>query len=101
MKRKLIQFLLLLSFLFSILHATIISIEESCENQYIGTYILDVQEHNDCQDLCKLHHLFHFMGIISDTDILIYVYENQKRFKHTLLPYTQPFKKSNLKPPIC
>ena len=100
MKKKFIAFLLLFALFFNIAHATIISIEDDCHNETAHEYILEQSEPSDCGDLCELHHLFHFMGILDDTFYTAQPLQTQEHFGQRAVLYTPPFQKTSFKPPI-
>jgi len=101
LKKKFVHFLLLFLLFFNISHASIIAIEDDCHHENAHEYISEQTHTTDCGDLCELHHLFHFMAIISDVEICLDAkpYKTLLTEKPTL--YTPPFQKTSIKPPIA
>jgi len=99
-KKKLINFLLLLSLLFNIAHATVIAIEDSCDHETVSEYLMEQSSASECGDLCDMHHLFHFVAILTtqNIDFDTSAKSKQPTQKNTL--YTPPFEETSIKPPI-
>ncbi|MBA1421432.1 MAG: hypothetical protein FAF03_11515 [Epsilonproteobacteria bacterium] len=101
MKKNFVHFLLLFSLFFNIAHATIIATEDTCHHESAHEYVSEQTHATDCGDLCELHHLFHFMAIITDVEIHL----DAKPFKSLLTEkptlYTPPFQETSIKPPIA
>ncbi len=100
-KKHVIQFLLLFSLFFNIAHASIIATEDTCHHETAYEYVAEQEHATDCGDLCELHHLFHFMAIISNVEIHF-----DTKYAKTLLTekptlYTPPFHETSIKPPIA
>ena len=101
MKKRFIYILLLCSLFFNIAHATVIALEEECHHDSVSEYLLNTYVDDDCGDLCELHHMFHFMAILSTPDI---TFDNLEPREVQILQstyYTPPFKQTNIKPPIA
>ena len=99
---KVVQLFVLLSMFFNISHASLIAFTDDCEHGH-ETLSLELEhtEHDECDDLCDIHHLFHFSAIlISQTPALN---SNIKK----LIPKTKDIaflpliKKTTIKPPIA
>ena len=101
MKKKLTHILLLCSLFFNIAHATIIATEDTCQHESVHEYVLEQAEATDCGDLCELHHLFHFMAIITDTSIDFNTPIIKELLTSKLTQYTPPFQETSIKPPIA
>ncbi|HFD13710.1 MAG TPA: hypothetical protein ENJ34_00240 [Epsilonproteobacteria bacterium] len=101
MKKQMIHFLLLFSLFFNIAHASIIATEDSCQHESAHEYITEQAHATDCGDLCDIHHLFHFMAIIIDTDIHFTIPPTRENVKIKLTLYTPPFQETSIKPPIA
>ena len=101
MKRRLIQFLLLSSLFFNIVHASVLALEEDCHHDSVSEYILDSHVDDTCGDLCDMHYMFHFIAIISPLPIAFDTDEYKVHITHKALPYTPPFKQTDIKPPIA
>jgi hypothetical protein len=95
-----IKILLLLSLLFNITHASLIAMEDTCEHETITEYIMEQTIESECGDLCDMHHLFHFVAIISEQ--MVHIDTAKKHtlplLKNTL--YTPLFSEASIKPPI-
>ncbi len=95
-----LKILLLVSLLFNIVHASVIVVEDSCEHDSIAEYIIEQTADLECGDLCDMHHLFHFVAIITEETINI---NTQKKDEQPLLKatlYTPLFNETFTKPPI-
>lgn len=101
MKSRILKFLLLLSLAFNILHASVIALEDKCAHETATEYVLEQNQGTNCGDLCDMHHLFHFMAIIANTEIIFDIVPTRKFVKEKLTLYTPPFKKTSIKPPIA
>ncbi|HFQ60709.1 MAG TPA: hypothetical protein ENK39_00220 [Epsilonproteobacteria bacterium] len=101
MKKHVIQFLLLFSLFFNIAHASIIATEDTCHHETAHEYVSEQAHATDCGDLCELHHLFHFMAIISNVAIHFDVKHTKTLLTEKPTLYTPPFKKTSMKPPIA
>ena len=95
-----INILLLLSLLFNIAHASFIAMEDECDHETATEYIMEQITTADCGDLCDVHHLFHFVAIISEPKILLDTPKRdaQPLQKNTL--YSPLFNETSIKPPI-
>ena len=100
MRRKLIQFLLLLSLSFNIAHASFIASHDHCHHEIASEYVLEQSGSQNCLDLCDLHHLFHMTAIITSTMTFV----NTARYREVpsteLVTYHPTFKETENKPPI-
>ncbi len=101
LKKQMIHFLLLFSLFFNIVHASIIAEEDTCAHETAHEYVLEQTQSADCGDLCDIHHLFHFMAIIIDTDIHFTIPLTRENVKTKLTRYTPPFQETSIKPPIA
>ena len=95
-----IQFLLLLSLSFNIVHASVIAIEDDCTHEVAVEFTLEQHHDTECEDLCDMHHLFHFMAIINSSDIVFYTPHYKSVLLHKATHYTAPYKRTTVKPPI-
>jgi hypothetical protein len=97
---KIIKFLLLLSLLFNIAHASVIAMEDDCHHNTVTEYLMEQNIDDECGDICDMDHLFHFIAILStsDTDFETSAHSAQPIQKTTL--YYPPFKENTTKPPI-
>jgi len=99
--KRFVHLLLLLSMIFSIAHASILSIEDHCLHESVSEYIVEQDSSVDCGDLCDLHHLFHFAAIIEPfLEVLGFVSDKGELFEETF-SYTPPFYGTSYKPPIA
>ena len=96
-----IHFLLLFSLFFNIAHASIIAEEDTCAHETAHEYVLEQIQSTDCGDLCDIHHLFHFMAIISDVDIHFDTKPTKTLLTEKPTRYTPPFQQTSIKPPIA
>ena len=101
MKSKLTHFLLLCSLVFNIAHASIIATEDSCHHETAYEYVTEQEHATDCGDLCELHHLFHFMAIISHVQIHFDAKHAKTLLTEKPTLYTPPFQQTSIKPPIA
>ena len=100
-KKHIIHFLLLFSLFFNIAHATIIATEDTCQHETAYEYVSEQVHTTECGDLCELHHLFHFMAIITDTSIDFNTPIIKELLTSKLTQYTPPFQETSIKPPIA
>jgi len=98
---KIIKFLLLLSLFFNISHASLIAIEDDCHHETAAEYVMEQMQPSDCGDLCDMHHLFHFMAIVSTSEISFCALTKQAQVTEKTTLYTPPFQKTRIKPPIA
>ena len=96
-----IHFLLLFSLFFNIAHATIIASKDTCQHESVHEYITEQSQATDCGDLCELHHLFHFMAIISNVQIHFDAKHAKTLLTEKPTLYTPPFQQTSIKPPIA
>ena len=96
-----IKILLLLSLAFNIVHASIIATEDTCQHESAHEYVVEQTQSTDCGDLCELHHLFHFMAIITNINIHFSTPMMRDVVKTKLTQYTPPFQETTIKPPIA
>jgi len=96
-----INILLLLSLLFNIAHATIIATEDDCHHETAHEYVLEQTQASDCGDLCELHHLFHFIAIVTAPELDFNTIQHKDKITLKVLQYTPPSQKTNIKPPIA
>ncbi len=101
LKKHVIHFLLLFSLFFNIAHASIIATEDSCQHESAHEYVAEQVHATDCGDLCELHHLFHFMAIISTVDIHFDAKNTKTLLTEKPTCYTPPFPETSIKPPIA
>jgi len=99
-KKKIVQFLLLLSLFFGIAHASIIAIEDECHHETAHEYVLEQSQSTECGDLCDMHHFFHFMAILDTQSITWNISYVQEGLMYKNNHYTSPFQKTIIKPPI-
>ena len=103
MKATIIKLLLLLSLSFNVTHAAFIAIEDDhtqCHHATATEFVLEQSSSDDCGDLCKMHHLFHFMAIIDETLPVLEVPVMQETPQTKAAVYTPPFETTEHKPPI-
>ena len=95
-----VKFLLLLSLLFNIVHASVIAMEDDCHHETVAEYIMEQNIDDECGDLCDMDHLFHFIAIlnIADLDFDTATPNVQPTQRNVL--YYPPFKETSTKPPI-
>ena len=101
MKRYIIHFLLLFSLLFNIAHAAIIATEDTCQHENIHAYVIEQTQVTECGDLCELHHLFHFLAILSTVEIDLNAKDTKTLLTEKPTLYTPPFQETSIKPPIA
>jgi len=99
-KKKIVQFILLLSLFFSIAHASLIAIEDECHHETAHEYVLEQSQSSECGDLCDLHHCFHFMAILDTKNTTWKTDYIQEDLIHKNNSYTPPFPETIIKPPI-
>jgi type I restriction-modification system DNA methylase subunit len=89
-----------LSLLFNIAHATVIAIEDECHHNIVTKSLMGQDIHDECNDICDMDHLFHFIAILNiiNTDFKISEYNTRPIQKITI--YNPPFKENSTKPPI-
>ena len=95
-----IHFLLLFSLFFNIAHASVIASEDTCEHESVHEYVYEQAHDSDCGDVCELHHLFHFMAIITSDEIYFDAQNTKTLLSLKPKSYTPPFQERNIKPPI-
>ena len=100
MKSRMIKLLLLLSLFFNIAHASIIAVEDTCHHETVSEYVMEQTEAADCGDLCDMHHLFHFVAIITTPNIDFDTSVNSGQLTQKNRLYTPPFEEISIKPPI-
>jgi len=100
MRKKLIRMLLLMSMLFNIAHASILSIENHCTHNQLSNYIAEQDHATDCGDLCDLHHLFHFAAVVDTPIQLSKLTFKKEKYTTQSHPYQSPLRDSDIKPPI-
>lgn len=98
-----IKFLLLLSLSFNIAHAAIIAVADDCTecpNNALYDYVYETNDVTDSDDLCTMHHFFHFTAIIDVSNINFdaFAYSEHPTQKSTV--YSPPSKETSTKPPI-
>jgi hypothetical protein len=85
---------------FNISHASLIAFVESCEHEHVEVTHLELEQEEACDDLCDIHHLFHFSAIIIERDMVLN--EDRKYLlptsKHTFFPPL--YNEMMIKPPI-
>jgi len=87
---------------FNIFHASLIAMAEDCEHTHSTfTLVLDAFEHDDCDDLCDIHHLFHFMAILTTSDTFFNHLDYKEVVSLKPIYYTAAFKQTTIKPPIA
>lgn len=101
MKKKWIPFILLVSLFFNIAHATVIAIEDDCHHESVHAYVAEQSMSAECGDLCDMHHLFHFMAILSSENVGIVTQNITDKLTFKVLEYTPPSQKTSIKPPIA
>jgi len=101
MKKYFIQFLLLFSLFFNIAHATIIATEDTCHHETANEYVSEQSQATESGDLCELHHLFHFMAILSTDEIHFDAKQDKSLETEKPTLYTPPFQETSIKPPIA
>ena len=100
MKKHFIHILLLCSLFFNIAHASIIAMEDTC-HESAHEYVLEQTQASDCNDLCELHHMFHFMAIITAPELDFNTASYKDKITLKVLQHTPPSQKTNIKPPIA
>ena len=96
-----IKFLLLFSLFLNITHTSIMDIEDEYHHHTLTEYVMDEHIADESDDLCDMHHLFHFIAIFDrpNIDLNILIYSEQSTQKPVL--YSPPLKNSITKPPIA
>ncbi len=116
MKATIIKLLLLLSLSFNITHAAFIAMEDdhtachhaiameddhtACHHATATQFVSEQSGGDDCGDLCKMHHFFHFMAILDTTLPTLEVPAIQDTPQTKVTAYTPPFETTEHKPPI-
>jgi len=103
MKATIVKLILLLSLSFNITHAAFIAVEDDhlqCHHATVVDFVLEQNSSDDCGDLCKMHHLFHFMAILDEPLSAWEVPVLQDAPQTETTAYTPPFESTEYKPPI-
>jgi hypothetical protein len=104
MKQTLVRLILLCSLAFNITHAAVIAMEDdhtACHHSKAVSFVVEQDNSDDCGDLCKLHHLFHFNAVVDNVQPAITLPAVQESPVADALRYTPPFKTTEHKPPIA
>ena len=101
MKKIFIHMLLLCSLFFNIAHASILATEDNCIHESAHMYVMEQEHATDCGDLCDIHHLFHFMAILSHVAIDFDTKHSKTLLTQQPTLYTPPFQETSIKPPIA
>jgi hypothetical protein len=101
MQSKLTYIVVLLALMFNIAHASLIAAEDHCVHKGISEYIGEMSQNQECDDLCDIHHLFHFSAIITSETIVFTTPKYTEQPDSELLSYHPPFSKTENKPPIA
>ena len=99
MKYKFIFFILLFSFIFNILHDTIISIESDDNCPIVVQIMEETMPNTSCSDISSFHHFFHLLAIFNDFD-LISIKKNIQQIPHNSNLKHFYIKNPLLRPPI-
>lgn len=97
---KIIKILLLLSLLFNITHAVVITMEEGCHHDTVTKYRMVQNSDDGCGALCDIDHLFHFIAILTTTNMYFGTFAHNKKAAQEFALYLPPFKETTTKPPI-
>jgi len=100
-KKKIVQFLLLLSLFFGIAHASVIAIEDECHHETAHEYVLEQSQSTECGDLCDMHHFFHVIAILDMQSTIWNTDYVQESLIHKNNRYTPPVQETIIKPPIA
>ncbi len=103
MKTTIVKLLLLLSLSFNITHAAFIAMEDdhtACHHATTTQFVSEQSSGDDCGDLCKMHHFFHFMAILDTALPTLDVPVLQDTPQTKVTAYTPPFETTEHKPPI-
>jgi len=96
-----IKFLLLLSLLFNITHASFIAMEDDCHHDDATSYVSEQSQSTECGDLCDMHHLFHFMAILTPSHLDFGSVLKEKNIQNIPTFHTSLFQEKHIKPPIA
>lgn len=97
---KLIKLFLLLSMFFNISHASVIAMEDDCHHDTVAEYLMEQNIADECGDLCDMDHLFHFIAILSTSDLDFDTSAHNAQPTQKIAFYHPPFKENTTKPPI-
>jgi hypothetical protein len=86
---------------FNIAHASFIAANDHCDHESVSEYIGEMSQSQECDDLCDIHHLFHFSAIITSETVIFTTLRYTKQPDSKLLAYHPPFKRTEQKPPIA
>jgi len=100
LRQKLIYILLLSSLLFNIAHASIIAMKDDCHHESVHEYVLEQTQSAECGDLCDMHHLFHFIAIVTSTILQLETAPHKDKLVFKATQHTPPSQKTDIKPPI-
>lgn len=100
MKKYIIQYLLFFSLSFNIAHDTILSTKAE-HSESVEHYVLEQSSASHCEDVCDLHHCFHFMAILEEASPSLLCPQNKSNLQQHDTSPIPPFKQSNIKPPIA
>jgi hypothetical protein len=100
LKKKLLQFLLLFTLFFHIVHDTVLA-EEINANTSIHIYVQEQISFSQSSDICDYHHIFHFMAVIEETYLFLSTPTLKSNVLHQNTFYTPPFQETSIKPPIA
>jgi len=100
LKKNFLQFLLLLALFFNIAHDTILS-KNISHHESVHEYVLEQSSSVDCDDVCDIHHLFHFMAIIDDVSFSLMSPKTRTNLQEKSKYHTPPFQQNSIKPPIA
>jgi hypothetical protein len=92
---------LLCSLFFNIAHATVIALEDDCHHASAHEYVEEQSTSNECGDLCDMHHLFHFMAVISTQALDFHHDIHRTKDIHQTSLYSQYTYIKDIKPPIA
>jgi len=59
-----VTLLVLLSLFFNIAHAGILKLVDECDHSEIEVFVYQMDQETGCEDVCDIHHHFHFVATI-------------------------------------
>ncbi len=75
--------------------------EDECHHDMTHEYLLEQSKSTECDDLCDIDHLFHFIAIIDMPNIILEASHKKDNLTYKYSHYIPPFQKMSIKPPIA
>ncbi|BBG65320.1 hypothetical protein NNO_0617 [Hydrogenimonas sp.] len=100
MCNRAVSILLLFSLFTNVVHAAIIYSFKSCEHETVCEYVLEMEQVNDCGDLCEKHHMFHLSAIPASFAMYIPSLAKRDVIDYLNKDYLPPLNDRTYRPPI-